>query len=63
MAAEIQNLTTDQLRKSIDRNREEIDALLHSETLPLDFIYARIRMLKSQNERFIERIKIIDNLK
>ncbi len=44
------------LQKRMDKNRAEIDYLLHKD-LPLDFIYMRINMLSSQNKSIIDRIE------
>ena len=43
-----------QLEKQIERNREEINSLLHKD-IPLDLLYMRIRMLSAQNEKLIQK--------
>ena len=43
------------LEKKVSENREEIERVLHS-NLPLEIVYLRINILKSQNEHLIKRI-------
>lgn len=46
------------LRKRIDKNRDEIDKWLNGH-YPLDLVYMRIIMLSAQNERLISQLKAI----
>ena len=46
------------LRKRIDKNRDEIDKWLNGD-YPLELVYMRIRMLSAQNERLISQLKSV----
>ena len=53
---ELKPTNEDDLRKRIDKNREEINKWLNGD-YPLDIVYMRIRMLSAQNESLISRLK------
>jgi len=48
-------MSKEQIQQKIDKNREEINNLLHKD-LPLDFIYMRINMITAQNESLIQKL-------
>lgn len=50
----------EEMQKKIDRNRDIIERFL-SVDLPIDIIYLNIRTLAKQNERLIEKIKLLEN--
>ncbi len=49
-------MTTEEIEAKIQKNRDEINELLFKDW-PLDLIYIRIRMITSQNERLIKKLK------
>ena len=48
-------MTKEEIQKKIDKNREEINNLMHVD-LPLDIIYFNVRRLARSNERLIEML-------
>lgn len=49
-------MTKKEISTQIDKNREEINRLLHVD-LPIDVIYHNVRILSSRNERLINQLK------
>lgn len=44
-----------QLQQRIDKNRDQIDLILHQDW-PLELVYIRVNMLSAQNERLIAKL-------
>ena len=49
----------EEIKKKIERNREQINNLLNSD-LPPDILYINIRMLAYNNEQLIKKLNKID---
>lgn len=49
-------MTPQEIRKRIDRNREEINKILHTD-LPPKLMNMRVKILASQNERLLDKLK------
>lgn len=57
-----QQIDKEKIESRIDGNREEIHRLLEKD-VPLELLYLRIKMLSSQNEKLIEKLKGLNQKK
>lgn len=51
--------TQEEIKKKIERNREQINKLLNSD-LPPDILYLNIRILAYNNQQLIKKLNKID---